>query len=187
MRKSTTTTILLITAALLLPTQTLLAGDIVGTLNVRNPSQVIVYVEKVPGKFNPKKVIMDQKEKIFLPFVLPVIQGSTVEFHNNDNLKHNVFGVGGDEFDLGDWTRGHVRTYTFNKAGEVAILCNVHPEMEAYILVLQNPYYAKPDESGNFNIENVPQGEYVVKAWYRGKTKKVKVSVPGAGSATAGF
>jgi hypothetical protein len=56
--------------------------------------------------------------------------------------------------------------------------------MEAHILVLQNPYFARPDKSGKFRTANVPPGEYVLRAWYRGKTKKQNVTVPASGSVT---
>lgn len=172
---------------LLLASACLPAGDIVGALSVAQPEQAVVYVEKVPGVFHGEHVKMDQQNKVFLPFVLPVVQGTTVEFNNGDDLTHNVFGVGADEFNLGNWTKGIVREHSFNKLGEVSILCNVHPEMEAYILVLQNPYFAHPDGGGKFRIVGVPPGEYVVKAWYRSKTKKVNVKVPANGTITATF
>ena len=173
--------------ALLVTATGLRAGDIVGTLAVPKPDHAVVYVEKVPGTFRGDHTRMDQQSKVFSPYVLPVVQGSTVEFHNSDNLQHNVFAVGSDEFNLGTWTRGASREYTFSKLGEVAILCNVHPEMEAYVLVLQNPYFARLDSAGSFRIANVPSGEYVIKAWYRGKTKKQSVKVPATGSITISF
>lgn len=163
------------------------AGDIVGTVSVPNPAQLVVYVETVPGAFHGGHAKMDQQGKVFIPHVLPVVQGTAVEFHNSENLQHNVFGVGADEFNLGTYNQGMSRAYTFNKLGEVDILCNVHPEMEAFILVLQNPYFAQPDSSGQFRIANVPPGEYVLKAWYRGKTKKQTVKVSATGSVSAGF
>lgn len=163
----------------------LYAGNIEGTVSAPNPSDVVVYVEKAPGTFKGEHVTMDQQNKVFLPYVLPVIAGGTVEFHNSDNLQHNVFGVGPDEFNLGNWTKGIVREHTFNKPGDVSILCNVHPEMEGHILVLQNPYFARPDKGGKFVIPNVPPGQYVLRAWYRGKTKKQSVTVPATGSVTA--
>ncbi len=171
----------------LLPSARMRAGDIEGTLGVAKPDQALVYLELVPGSFPGEKVKLDQQNKVFFPYVLPVVKGTTVEFHNSDNLQHNVFGVGGDEFNLGNWTKGIVREHTFTKLGEVTILCNVHPEMEAYILVLQNPYFARPDSTGKFRIADVPPGEYVVKAWYRGKTKKQTVRVPARGSTGANF
>ena len=179
--------VLVVLAALLLPAGWLRAGDITGTVSVAKPDQAVVYVETVAGTFRAERARMDQQKKVFSPYVLPVVKGTPVEFINSDELLHNVFGVGADEFNLGNWTKGILREHTFNKLGEVAILCNVHPEMEAYILVLQNPYFAHPDSSGKFHISNVPPGEYVVKAWYRGKTKKQTVKVPPTGSVTVTF
>jgi plastocyanin len=160
------------------------AANIEGTVSAPNPADVVVYVEKAPGTFKGERAVMDQQNKVFTPYVLPVLAGTTVEFHNSDNLQHNVFGVGAAEFNLGNWTKGITREQTFNKPGEVSILCNVHPEMEAHILVLQNPYFARPDKSGAFRISNVPPGQYVLRAWYRGKIKKQNVTVPASGSVT---
>ncbi len=178
---------LVVVVALLVFAEWSSAGDIVGTLAVPKPDQAVVYVETAPGTFHCEGVKMDQKNKVFLPPVLPVLKGTTVQFHNSDELQHNVFGVGGDEFNLGNWTKGIVREHTFNKLGDAVILCNVHPEMEAHVLVLQNPYFARLDSNGKFRIANVPPGDYVIKAWYRGKVKKQSVKVPATGSATADF
>jgi plastocyanin len=163
------------------------AGDIVGALAVPKPDQAVVYVEKVAGTFPAGNAKMDQRGKVFIPYVLPVVQGTSVEFHNSDNLQHNVLGVGADKFNLGTYTQGMARSYAFNKLGEVAILCNVHPEMEAYVLVLQNSFFALLDGSGKFRIAGVPPGNYVIKAWYRGKTKQQNVKVPEKGDVTVSF
>jgi plastocyanin len=166
---------------------TLHAGDIEGTVSAPKPADVVVFVEKAPGTFKGDHAEMDQQNKVFTPFVLPVLQGTTVAFKNGDNLQHNVFGVGAEEFNLGNWTKGIARDHTFNKTGDVTILCNVHSEMEAHILVLQNPYFAHPDAQGKFHIAGVPAGDYVVRAWYKGKTKKLDVKVPASGSVSANF
>lgn len=163
------------------------AGDIVGKLGVPKLDAAIVYVETVPGTFNGGHAKMDQMNKVFIPYVLPVLKGTAVEFHNNDSMQHNVFGVGAENFDLGNWTKGIVHEHTFNKVGDVTILCNVHHEMEGHVLVLQNPYFARPDSSGAFRIANVPAGTYVVKAWYRGKIRKQTVIVPATGSVNVAF
>ncbi len=173
--------------AMLVSVSCLRAGDIVGTVSVPKPDHVVVYVEKIPGTFQASTAEMDQKNKVFIPYLLPVLRGATVKFHNSDNLQHNVFGVGADEFNLGTYTYGITRALTFDKPGEVDILCNVHPEMAAYIVVLQNPYFAQPDSSGKFRIAGVPAGQYVLKAWYEGKTKKQNVNVPAKGEVTTGF
>ncbi len=164
------------------------AGDITGAIGVPTPGHAVVYVEKVPGTFHPTgHALMDQKDKLFLPYVLPVVEGTTVEFHNSDNLQHNVFGVGSDEFNLGSYGQGASKGYAFNKLGEVDILCNIHTEMAGFILVLQNPYFAQPDAGGHYRIANVPPGQYTLKAWYEGKSKKQAVTVPAHGEVAANF
>ena len=187
MGKLKSAALLAVLVVLSLPAARLRAGDIVGAIAVPRPDQAVVYVETAPGTFHGGSAKMDQHGKVFIPYALPVVQGTVVEFHNSDNLQHNVFGVGADKFNLGTYTQGMARSYTFNKLGEVAILCNVHPEMEAYILVLQNSFFTQLDGSGKFRIAGVPPGDYVVKAWYRGKTKQQNVKVPATGSVTVNF
>lgn len=172
---------------LLVPAAGLNAGDIVGTLSVAHPEHAVVYVEKAPGTFPGGHAAMDQKNKVFIPYVLPVVQGTTVEFHNSDSLQHNVFGVGADEFNLGTYGMGASKGAKFDRSGEVDILCNVHPEMAGYILVLQNPYFARPGGHGEFRIANVPPGDYVLRLWYEGQMKKQTVKVPAGGNVSASF
>ncbi len=173
--------------AILVSVSWLPAGDIIGTVGVPKLDHALVYVEKVPGTFHSGNTKMDQKNKMFVPYLLPVVQGTTVEFHNSDNLQHNVFGVGADEFNLGTYGGGASKGITFNKLGEVDILCNVHPEMAGYIIVLQNSYFAKPDSGGKFRISDVPPGDYVLRFWYEGKTKKQNVKVLAKGDVSVGF
>lgn len=187
MRKVKRALLLVILVALVGSAPWLKAGDVVGTVAVAKPDQVVVYVETVAGTFVPGHATMDQVKKVFVPYVLPVVKGTTVEFHNGDNLSHNAFGIGADEFNLGSFGQGGMREHTFSKPGEVSILCNVHPEMEAHVLVLQNPYFARPDSNGKFQIVRVPPGDYVIKAWYAGKTKKQSVKVPATGGVTVTF
>jgi hypothetical protein len=99
--------------------------------------------------------------------VLPILKGTTVDFLNSDDVQHNVFAPGKvEKFNLGTWGLGGVREYTFDKPGEVIILCNVHSEMVSYIIILENTYFAKTDKEGNFRIENIPPGTYVLKTWH---------------------
>lgn len=184
--KSWVTRLLMIAAVLLVPAF-LPAADIEGTLGVPKPDRAVVYVDGIAGTFSGGKAKLDQRNKIFSPYVLPVLKGTTVQFLNSDDLVHNVFGVGPDEFNLGNWTKGIVREHTFNQVGQVTLLCNMHPEMEAYVLVLQNPYFVQPDSGGKFRIANVPPGEYVATAWYQGKVRKQKVKVLATGTVTVTF
>ena len=164
------------------------AGTINGKVSVsrlKTPKDILIYIEKIEGKeFAPPKeaVKVDQAKLVFTPRVSPVIKGSAVEFYNSDNVKHNVFGVGADDFDLGTWTKGIVKSHTFNKLGEVAILCNVHPEMEAYVIVLQNPYFVLTNEDGKYEIKDIPAGNYKLKTWrdtFKPVTKDVAVPITG--------
>ena len=160
-------------------------GVIKGKINVkakRYKKDTVVYIEKVEGDFLPPEehAIMDQKDLVFIPHVLVVLKGTTVDYLNSDDVRHNVFSPDAiaDKMNLGMWPRGEVRPYTFNKLGDAVMLCNVHAEMEAYVVVLQNPYFSKTDKEGNYIIENVPPGEYTLKVWnkkYRAKDKKIKI------------
>lgn len=148
----------------------------------RYKKDTVVYIEKVEGNFLPQEehAIMDQKELVFIPHVLAVLKGTTVDFLNSDDVRHNVFTPDdvADKMNLGTWPTGEVKPYTFNKLGSAAMLCNVHPEMEAYVVVLQNPYFAKTDKDGNYEIINVPPGEYTLKVWnkkYKAKGKEIKI------------
>lgn len=129
----------------------------------------VVYIEKVDGSFPPptEHAIMDQKEMTFIPHVLPILLGATVDYLNSDPIAHNVFSPDdvADKMNLGTWETGGIRHYTFTKLGSAVMLCNVHPEMEAYVVVLQNPYFFKTQKDGKFTISNVQPGEYVLKVW----------------------
>lgn len=149
-------------------------------------ANTIVYIEKANGKFLPptKNPVMNQKNLVFIPHVLPVIAGSTVDFLNSDDVQHNVFSPDKCcKFDLGSYGKGMSKTRKFDVAGSQAvILCNVHPEMEAYVVVLQNSYFSLTDKDGNFKIENVPPGTYTLKVWnekYKAKDQTITISASG--------
>ncbi|MCH7761420.1 carboxypeptidase regulatory-like domain-containing protein [candidate division TA06 bacterium] len=136
---------------------------------VRDARDVVIFIEEVPGEFPPSEEhsVINQKNLIFTPHILPILVGTTVDFPNSDNIRHNVLSPSkAKRFNLGTYAQGVTRSVTFEETGEVALLCNVHPEMSAYLLVLQNPYFAVTDTSGRYTIENVPPGEYVLKTWH---------------------
>lgn len=154
----------------------------------------VVYVNAVPGKTFPataKPFVIDQKGLLFHPHIAVVPVGSTVEFLNSDSVQHNVFwpAVSGNKkagHNLGTWPKGERRTFKFDQAGVVPLLCNVHPEMSGFVVVVPTPYYAETDASGNYKIENVPDGQYSVSAWHEGAKPQTKpVSV--AGNSTLDF
>lgn len=148
------------------------AGNTVtGTVSVpqaKLKKDCVVYIDNIPGQWPPTEgAEMDQKGLVFIPHVLPVVVGTTVNFLNHDNILHNVFSPDAiaEKFNLGTWPPGEIKTYTFNKIGSAALLCNVHTEMEGYIVVLQNPFFAKTDENGNYTIKDLPPGSYTLKVW----------------------
>jgi plastocyanin len=167
------------------------AGTISGKVSgVKDES--VVYVEAIAGKTFPApaaKPVIDQKGLMFMPHLVVVEQGTTVEFLNSDKVAHNVFwpSVGGNKklsHNLGTWPQGEKRAFKFDTPGAVALFCNVHPEMSAYIIVTPTPYFATTDKSGLYKIENVPDGSYTVTAWHEGaKNQSKPVTVAGEGKA----
>jgi plastocyanin len=169
------------------------AGTITGKIS-GGRGAAVVYVEAIAGKSFPapaKKIVMDQKSLLFQPHVLVVVAGSTVDFLNSDNVQHNIFwpSISGNKkltHNMGTWPKGETRSFKFDTPGVVPLLCNVHPEMSGYIVVVPTSYFAEADASGEYKIENVPDGAYNVTSWREGmkpQTKPVTVS----GAATADF
>jgi plastocyanin len=154
----------------------------------------VVYIEAIAGKTFPaptEKIVIDQKGLLFQPHVAAVPLGATVTFLNSDKVAHNIFwpAISGNKklsHNLGTWPSGQTREFKFDTPGVVPLLCNVHPEMSAYIIVSPTPYFALTDADGNYKIANVPDGQYSVSAWHEGskvQTKPVKV----AGDSSADF
>lgn len=169
-------------------------GTIKGQITVtgvRDAENVLVYVEKAPGEFPPGKqpAQMDQQKLTFMPFLLPIVKGTKVNFLNSDPVLHNVFWSKSDDgsypaHNLGTWGKGTSKDFTFDKEGSITLLCNVHPEMESHVVVLQNPFFAVLHKDGAYEIKGVPPGQYSVKAWYP-NPKKLKAKTAKA-TVTAG-
>ena len=172
---------------------TLAAAAVAGTIEGKvSPGKSVVYVDTIQGKTFPapaQKPLIDQKGLMFNPHVTVVQQGTTVEFQNSDNVQHNVFwpSISGNKkegHNLGTWPKGEKRPFKFDTPGVVPLLCNVHPEMAGYIVVSPTPFFTETDASGNFKIENVPDGKYNVVAWHEGMKPQTKsVEVAGTGRA----
>ena len=173
------------------------SGTITGKVKARgakNGGNAVIYIDKIPGKiFTPPKkhALMDQIGLTFKPHVLPVLVGTTVDFLNSDAVMHNVYSPDecAGKFNLGSWPKGHTKPYTFTVPGCAAtLLCNVHPEMEAFVVVVETPYYAVSDEKGDFQIPDVPPGEYTLRIWHeRLKGKEVQIAVPEKSDVVANF
>jgi plastocyanin len=188
----------LITAILLLGSIHLTkAGGIIGKVKakgVKNSGDAIIYINKIDGKTFPapkEHSRIDQKNLMFVPHVLPVLSGTTVDFINSDDVLHNVFSPDKccDKFNLGSWPKGQMKSFTFKEPGCAAtLLCNVHPEMEGYVYVVETPYYAVSAKDGSYEINDIPPGKYTLKIWHEKlKGKEVAVEVPEKGKATVDF
>ncbi len=168
------------------------ANDIKGKVSVqgiKTAENIAVYVDVIPDKkFDPPKdhIVIDQRKMTFLPHVVAVQQGTTVEFLNSDPVGHNVYwpSVSGNKklsHNLGTWPKGDKKPFQFNDLGVASLLCNVHPEMSGYVVVVPTPYFAVTDKEGNFEIKNVPVGKYTLKTWSEdGKPTTQPVDLSGA-------
>jgi plastocyanin len=171
------------------------ANEIKGKVSVqgiKSAENIAVYVDVIPDKkFDPpaQHVLVDQKKMAFLPHVVVVQQGTTVDFLNSDAVGHNVYwpSISGNKklsHNLGTWPKGDKKSFQFNDVGTVSLLCNVHPEMSGYVVVVPTPYFAVTDKDGNFEIKNIPAGKYTLKTWSEdGKPTTQTVDVA-AGTAT---
>jgi plastocyanin len=130
-----------------------------------NPLHTGVAPPAAPGTFT-----MMQKNKMFMPRLLVVPVGSSVEFPNADPFFHNVFSLfDGRRFDLGLYEAGSTRSVVFSREGVSYIFCNIHSEMSAVIIALATPYYGLADQQGVFHLKDVPDGDYELHVWIEGQ------------------
>lgn len=169
------------------------AGTVEGRVTSTSPADLtnaIVFVEDIEGHFpapSPRPV-MDQRGLRFVPHVLPIVVGATVEFPNSDPLAHNVFSISeAKRFNLGLYQKGTVRQLRFDQVGVVQLLCNVHLEMSGFIVVLRNPYFARVNPDGTYRIPGVPAGQHRVRCWRETGAVEKTVAVPASGDAQQDF
>lgn len=180
-------------ALVLLPSAALAAGGTIrGKVTAAPPKFLgdsVVYVTEAPGTFPKKTEEMDQKGMTFLPHVLAITVGATVEFLNHDSVAHNVFTPDMGGYNLGTFKTDEKASHTFDKAGAYTQLCSLHPEMLAYVYVTPNAYHAVVDaKTGEFTIADVPPGTYKVAIWNpKLKAPTVSVTVVEEKPATAAF
>jgi plastocyanin len=172
-------------------------GTIRGTVKVAglaSNADAVVYIQQAPGTFTApaKPADMDQRSMQFIPRVLPVVVGTAVKFLNSDPTPHNVFSPDGEKYNLGTWPQGQTKDHVFAKCAKAPCvyvqLCRVHPEMEGYVVVLQNPFFATTSKDGQYKIENVPPGTYSVAVWHaKVKSQPKPVTVDAAKPAVVDF
>ena len=151
-------------------------------------SDVVVFVEGVKAaKPKPATATVVMKAKSFLPHVVVIPVGGTIEFPNEDPIFHNAFSVSPEnKFDLELYKRPKTGSWTFKAPGVANVYCNIHPQMSAVVVVRDNPYYAKAGKDGAFTIEGVPAGKYTLVAWHeRGGDQALTITVPADGQVAA--
>lgn len=161
----------------------------------------LVTLEPASGKWKPrtpKRGVIEQRGREFLPHVAAISVGSTLAFPNFDTVFHNVFSSSPSAmFDLGIYKVGEAREYTFTKEGIIRLGCNLHANMSAYIAVVSAPSYVVTDDKGSFSFKRLAPGKYKLRAWSEKskapitqditiKTGKNEVTVGVTGDAPAG-
>jgi plastocyanin len=147
----------------------------------------VVYLETAPraafdqrDELRPK---MDQRNETFVPHVMAIVAGTTVDFPNNDETYHNVFSLSSTkQFDLGRYAAGRFKSVRFDRPGIVRVFCDIHSHMSAFILVFAHRHFAVTDDEGRYRIDNVPPGTYTVIAWNESTpTESRRVVIPDSG------
>jgi plastocyanin len=152
------------------------AGDVngkVSAVGLKSAGNIAVYIDVIPGKkFTApvEHVSFDQQNLKFTPRTAIILKGTTVDFLNSDQVAHNVFwpSIGGDKklrHNLTVVSPGQKKSFQFNDLGAAQVLCNFHPEMVAYVVVVPTPYFGLTSADGSFTIKNVPPGTYTLKTW----------------------
>jgi plastocyanin len=154
--------------------------------------QAVVYFEDVPadpGQIVPMRGRMNQTDETFVPHLLALTIGSTVDFPNDDNTYHNVFSLSKPKkFDLGRYATGRSKSITFDRPGIVRVFCDIHSHMNAFILVFAHRFFAVTDQNGRYRIDQVPPGTYRVTAWYEGIALQTgRVTIPAGATADLDF
>ena len=158
----------------LLALQPVLAGSITGKIRAAGfePAGAVVYLLAEPADSlaaSPDTAVIDQRDIAFLPRVSAIRPGTVVRFRNSDPILHNVFSPAGPGpgFDLGTYPSPGVRERVIGETGVHVILCHVHPEMAAFVVVVPTPYRAVSEPDGSFAIFGVPPGRYQLHVWRR--------------------
>ena len=168
------------------------AGDVKGKVSaagLKSAENIAVYIDAVPGKkFDApvEHVSVDQRNLKFIPHTTIILRGTTVDFLNSDHVAHNVYwpSINGKKslrHSLTIVSPNQRKSFQFNDLGTAQILCNIHPDMVAYLVIVPTPYFALTGNDGTFTIKNVPPGAYTLKTWSEdGKPSTQTVTVTDA-------
>ena len=139
-------------------------------------SEAVVYAVPEGRKAPPpsRPAVLDQKNRTFVPHVLPVQTGTAVTFPNSDNVRHQVYSFSpAKRFQLPLYQGTPAAPVVFDKPGVVALGCNIHDRMSAYVVVVDTPHFALT-EAGRAELAGLPEGRYAVRVWYEGQRRELE-------------
>jgi len=114
----------------------------------------------------PVNAVMDQVDRAFVPDVLVIPAGSTVEFPNSDSVSHQIYSFSAaKKFQLPLYRGKRYPPVLFEQVGFVTLGCNIHDSMLAYVLVTDAPYFGRTDSAGSWSVD-VPRGTYRITVWH---------------------
>jgi plastocyanin len=162
------------------------AGSVSGKARVagkESAANIVVYLEGVRGTFKlpEKRPEVNHINLQFEPPVSAILKGATMDFPNSDSVFHSAFSISpSNPFDLGLYQKGREKFVLFKNPGVVELFCHIHSHMHGFVLVLDNPYFSVTNAGGEFDLANIPDGDYTIKAWANPTTVMTKtVSVAG--------
>ena len=150
-----------------------------GTRDASERLRSVVYLETAPrsafDQIEPSRAAMDQRNEAFVPHLLAITTGTTVDFPNSDPIYHNVFSLSKPKpFDLGRYAAGRSKSIRFDRPGIVRVFCDIHSHMSAFIVVFNHPFFTITEGEGRYRLDNVPPGAYRVIAWNEGVASEPK-------------
>jgi plastocyanin len=175
------------------PRASMTEGGVLKAPDFTDRLRSVVYLETAPRaafeQIDPAHAVMDQRNETFVPHLLAITTGTTVDFPNSDRIYHNVFSLSKTKtFDLGRYAAGRSQSVRFDRPGIVRVFCDIHSHMNAFILVFNHRFFDVTDADGRYHIDNIPPGTYSVIAWNEGLASEPRTaSVPDGGSAELDF
>ncbi|MBI2381707.1 MAG: methylamine utilization protein [Gammaproteobacteria bacterium] len=129
----------------------------------------VVHVAPLAGQVlpAPAEAVVDQQDREFLPYVTAIQAGSAISFPNNDAIRHQVYSFSpAKSFELPLYKGNPHRPVAFEQPGVVALGCNIHDWMNAFVFVSATPWFAVTDASGKARLEGLPAGDYRIQVWH---------------------